>query len=101
LCGFGGGRSFRAMSQKPGGVGIYTCDGIAVEVMTSTCVHCAKITDIQSRKRMLDVVDICRQCMRLICADCAGKPCSPWQKKIEAIEESAYRQEQFRKSMGV
>lgn len=89
------------MSQKPGGVGIYTCDGVAVEGMTSTCAHCSKITDIESRKKMLDVVDICRNCMKLICADCAGKPCTPWLKKIEKIEEAAYRRDQLRRMMGV
>lgn len=88
------------MSQKPGGVGIYTCDGVAVETMTSTCKHCSKITDVPTRKSLTDHVDICRQCMALICLDCAGKPCAPWQRRIEAIEEAAYRRDQFRKSMG-
>lgn len=84
--------------QKPGGVGFYLDHlGKVTEVETSTCAHCQKITDIPSRRRMTDVIDICRACMRLICADCAGKPCTPIMRKIEAMEERYYRRRQMEK----
>lgn len=86
---------------KPGGVGIlFDCDG-AVEIETSTCAHCQKITDIPNRRRMQDVVDVCRNCMRLICDGCAGKPCTPIMKKIEAMEAAAYRRAQLSKILGL
>jgi hypothetical protein len=88
------------MAQRPGSIGIYTCDDVAVEIATSKCAHCQHLTDIPSRRKMTDHVDICRQCNALICLGCAGKPCTPWQKQIEAQEREFYRQQQFRKSLG-
>lgn len=88
------------MAQRPGGVGIYTLDGHAVEVMTSTCAHCQKLTDIPNKRKLTDVVDICRQCFALVCLDCADKPCIPWQKQIEDQERRFYRSQQFSRSMG-
>jgi hypothetical protein len=75
---------------RGGGVGEYfTPDGV-IAVETSTCAHCGRITEIPNRKRMADVVDFCRKCMRLICADCAGKDCHPIEKRVEE-EEARYR----------
>lgn len=89
------------MPVKAGGVGVsFTCDG-AVEVDTSTCAHCQRITDIPNRRRMHDVVDICRNCMRLICLNCADKPCTPFMRKVEAMEAEAYRRSQNAKVMGL
>jgi hypothetical protein len=86
---------------RPGGVGTYfNCDGV-VEVETSTCAHCQRMTDIPSRRKMQDVVDICRGCMKLICLECVGKPCIPIMKRIEAQEEAFYRRQQLSKMMGV
>ena len=86
---------------RPGGVGVeFTCDG-AVEVETSTCAHCQKITDIPNRRKMHEVVDICRHCMRLICLECYGKPCLPWVKKLDQSMEANYRREQLRKTLGL
>lgn len=90
------------MAYRPGGVGIsYDPVNGQVEVETSTCAHCQKITDIPNRRKMTEVVDFCRQCFRLICADCAGKPCTPFIKKVEAMEEKYYRRRQLNKLMGI
>jgi len=90
------------MPQKPGGVGQLFCDGLLVEeVATSTCAHCANITDIPSRKKMMDHVDVCRNCMRLICLKCVGKPCTPFEKTIDRIEADYYRSVQLRKALGL
>lgn len=73
---------------KPGGVGIYSDPLLGeVEVHASTCRHCRKITEFPSKKAMMDHVDICRGCMSLICLECYGKPCVPFERRAERIEE--------------
>ncbi len=78
---------------KPGGVGQYfegpAWAGKCVEVHESTCAHCARITGFPSLKRMMDHVDICRGCMKLICLGCLGKPCTPQELECERIEREA------------
>lgn len=87
---------------KPGGVG-FLCDPELgnVEVETSTCAHCQRITDIPSRRKMMEHVEFCRNCFRLICLECAGKPCIPIMKKIEEMEERYHRRRQLAKAMGL
>lgn len=75
-------------------------DGSMVEVGASTCAHCQHITEIPNRRQMMEHVDFCRACMRLICLKCAGKPCTPIMRQIEEAEERFYRSQQFAKSMG-
>jgi len=50
---------------------------------------------------MMDYIDICRKCMRLVCLGCAGKPCTPFEKIVDKIEADYYRSVQLRKSMGL
>ena len=69
--------------MKPGSVE-FISDGInTVEQDASVCAHCQHITSIPNRRKMMEHVDICRNCMRLVSLDCAGKPCTPYMKKIE------------------
>lgn len=78
---------------KPGGVGQYFDPGASfacVEVHTSTCSHCQRIAEFPSMRRMHEFVDVCRGCMKLICLECAGKPCVTWLKKCD-IDEAIYR----------
>ncbi len=86
---------------RPGGVGEYFLCGEVIVVETSTCAHCQKLTDVPNRRKMTDVVDICRGCMALICLECAGKPCTPKLKEIEMSEEKFYRAQQYRKALGL
>lgn len=74
------------MSQKPGGVGVYFGPVAAVEVHTSTCAHCQKITEFPSLRVMHQRVDICRGCMKLVCLNCAGGVCRPWEREMERQE---------------
>jgi len=67
----------------------------------STCCHCQKITTIPNRRTMMDHVEICRNCMGLICLECYGKPCRPIMKRIEESEEREYRKQQYRKMLGL
>jgi hypothetical protein len=79
---------------KAGGIGQYfegpSCSGKLVsEVYESTCAHAhcgQRITSFKSLRQMMDHVDICRGCMRLICLSCVGKPCLPAEKECERIE---------------
>lgn len=82
--------------QQPGGIGQYFEDGVLVqEVYTSTCSHCANITEFPTKRAMLDHVDICRGCMRLICLRCHGKPCRPFEAEAEREEREARLQQMF------
>jgi len=55
------------------------------EFSTITCAHCNKITVIRAGSQTEDA-DWCRLCMKPICLHCAGKGCTPFEKKLERIE---------------
>jgi hypothetical protein len=38
---------------------------------------------------MMEHVEICRGCMKLICLECYGKPCRPFEKELERQEAEA------------
>lgn len=70
--------------------------GNVTETHHVVCSHCQKGTDIPSIRQMMEKVDICRSCFKLICANCAdemarGKVCTPWEKRCEEYE-AVYRQ---------
>ncbi len=81
---------------RAGGVGQYF-DGpigdagrvLISEVHASTCSHCQAQSEYPSQRRMMEFVDICRGCMRLICLSCAGKPCRPFEQEAERQEALA------------
>jgi hypothetical protein len=76
---------------KPGGINILF-DPVFGEIEThsSTCRHCQHITDFPSRRVMMEHVDVCRGCMELICLECVGKPCLPWEKQCE-LQETEFK----------
>lgn len=37
-------------------------------------------------RRMMEFVEICRGCMKLICLGCVGKPCVPFEKRVDIKE---------------
>jgi hypothetical protein len=76
---------------KPGGVSEYFGPyGEITTVHCSTCAHCQRHTEFPSMRVMHEYVDICRGCMNLVCLECAGKPCRPWEKEVER-QEAEYR----------
>lgn len=77
------------MRIKPGGVGEYTDVFGVTEVHCSTCSHCQRQTEFPSMRKMMDYVEICRGCMKLICLECVGKPCTPYEKEVERQEAEA------------
>lgn len=76
--------------QKPGGISEYFGPHEHVTVHASTCAHCQRITEFPSLRQMHEHVEVCRGCMRLICLQCAGKPCVTWLKQCD-IEEALAR----------
>lgn len=83
---------------QPGGVNELFMPGATVmETHTSTCSHCQKISEFSSRRTMMDHVEICRGCMRLICLQCAGQPCRPYEKEVERLENEEYLQQQIQR----
>ena len=78
---------------RAGGIGQYFDQpgwtGKCTEVYESTCAHAhcgQKITAFPSLKRMMDHVEICRCCMKLICLECVGKPCRPAEQEADRVE---------------
>lgn len=72
---------------KPGGINtLFDPVFGEVETYSSTCRHCQHITDFPSRRKMMEYVEVCRGCMQLICLECAGKPCLPYEKQAEQQE---------------
>lgn len=74
---------------KPGGVSESFGPLGVTTLHSSTCAHCQHITDFESLRRMMDHVDVCRGCMRLICLKCVGQPCRPFEKEAERREAEA------------
>jgi len=55
------------------------------ETDTYTCYHCNRVVhvhwvDMTSRRDLTR----CPQCYQMICPTCAGKGCTPFEKKLEA-----------------
>jgi hypothetical protein len=66
------------------------------ETDTYTCAHCNKVIHAPVNKKLEEVGDFCRNCMKVICAFCADKRvCTPLMKQIEAMEERDYRRRQM------
>ncbi len=59
------------------------------ETDTHTCSHCQRLVHTPVNKKIEEVGDFCRGCMKVICLNCAGKGCTPFMKKLEA-EEARY-----------
>ncbi len=75
---------------RPGSIGQYfdgpAWEGKFVEVHSSTCAHCSRMTEFPSLRVMMEHVDICRSCMKLICLGCVGRGCAPFMKQVEMME---------------
>lgn len=80
---------------KPGAVAQYfdgpLWTGKITEVHSSTCAHCQHQTEFPSLKAMMDHVEVCRSCMKLICLGCYGKPCVPKEKRADIVEAETRR----------
>ena len=68
--------------RNPGGYLILSGEGPDLEFDTFTCKHCNCVTIVKSDTN----IDFCRLCMAAICSNCAGKPCTPFEKILERME---------------
>jgi len=85
----------RLLRQQAGGVvEIRDAYGNLTEYHSSTCAHCQKSTEAPSMRELVMKTDVCRNCMKLVCNECGGKPCRPfmkWVEQQEALHESRQR----------
>lgn len=80
--------------RKPGGYAAIIGETLT-EFDTFTCFHCQRITHVKPRCDPADLGGLCKVCMKLICERCVGHGCTPFEKKIDEMEERAYRLRQY------
>jgi hypothetical protein len=91
--------------RNAGGYSIITEPGVwDIEHDTFTCAHCNAITFTKSKRGGFEVVVIghdgsvntrecarCRNCYAHICPRCEGKPCIPFERRLDEMEARARR----------
>jgi hypothetical protein len=74
--------------RNPGGYCIITEPGKPdVEHDTFTCGHCNRIVHVLPKQDPASLGGFCRTCWKLTCARCADGLCTPFEKKLEAMEQ--------------
>lgn len=56
------------------------------EADTFTCFHCNSVVHVKARAMPDEFGSMCRMCMKMVCAKCADGSCTPFEKRLEAIE---------------
>lgn len=64
----------------------FTLDSSITEMSTFTCFHCNGVVHVPPRADV-NFVGMCRNCMRPICQRCSGKPCEPFERKLQEAED--------------
>jgi hypothetical protein len=59
------------------------------EADTQTCLHCNKVWVVRSSQGQGDLGGWCRLCGGMICPACAGQPCFPFERRLQAMEDRA------------
>ena len=56
---------------------------------TATCSHCNSVWAVSGNSSSMtcDPGGWCLQCSHMVCPQCSGKPCVPFEKKILAYEQ--------------
>lgn len=73
--------------RNPGGYCFsFDPSGIRQESDTFTCFHCNKVVIVKPKCDPDDLGGVCRICMKMVCPECVDKGCSPFEKKLEAME---------------
>jgi len=70
---------FDKMRCEQIGVGIHETD-------TASCNHCNRVIHIKPFMDPADMGGLCKICMKFECPKCLGKGCTPFEKKLEIIE---------------
>lgn len=63
-------------------------NGNTQEGESFTCFHCQKIVIIPPKSRPEDMGGLCYLCYRLVCPNCVGKDCDPFEEKRKRLEAS-------------
>lgn len=71
--------------RNPGGCATWTGEQV-VECDTFTCAHCNTVVFVPPRAAPAESGGFCRLCMKLICGPCSDHGCTPFEKKLEAME---------------
>ncbi len=86
---------------KPGGYAISVGPDSTHEMDTITCCHCQTIVFLKPQQTGADAGGFCRMCMKPICGPCADLgTCTPFEKKLEAIERADRLHQTVAKEMG-
>jgi hypothetical protein len=84
------------MMLRSGGYAVSTdLEGRVSEADSFTCAHCNSVTLVRAGQRAADLGGFCRLCSKLICSKCAGGDCTPFEKKLQQMEERARRGREF------
>lgn len=78
-------------ARRAGGYAIAFGESGAVECDTYTCSHCNNVRFVKPACPVNEAPDLCRMCMRMICAECAdamvkGGGCVPFERKCDDLE---------------
>lgn len=65
------------------------------ETDTYSCCHCNRIIHAPVNKKIEEVGDFCRNCMRVHCLSPACFECIPLLKKIERMEAQAWARRSY------
>lgn len=84
---------------SPDSIGVINLDHIRKEEVhtgqhrldTATCFHCGGVFHVSARMRPEDIGGMCPVCWHLICPRCLDKPCRPWEKQMEELENRIQR----------
>ncbi len=76
--------------RNPGGYAVWTDPAKPmIERDTFTCVHCNTVVLVKPKMSPAEMGGYCAMCHAPICKHCAGKSCTPFEKKLEAAERRA------------
>lgn len=53
---------------------------------TCTCFHCGGVFHVSARMRPEDIGGMCPTCWHPICPKCLDKPCKPWERQMDDLE---------------
>lgn len=73
--------------RNPGGYALWSDKRLpSIERDTFTCVHCNSIVIVTPKMSATDMGGWCAMCAKPVCKRCAGKGCTPFEKRMEAVE---------------
>ena len=76
--------------SKVGGYAVWVgTGGVERECDTFTCCHCNTVVFVKPRAPAEESGGFCRMCMKMTCPRCTDKGCTPFEKKLEAMEAQA------------